>query len=501
MIYLLPDAVRASASARPAHPAFRCGGAQLTYAELQDRVEQLAAVLHGRGVGPGDRVGVLLHRCLETPVAIYAIMRLGAVFVPLNPRAPAARTAFQLQDCGCSVIVTHPLQRRVVAELPERLASAPSVVDVTAPGTAPAAPPPAAITEDDPAYLIYTSGSTGDPKAIVHSHRSGLAFARLMVDTFGLTRDDVFGNHAPVFFDVSQLALFGAPLLGATAVLATDAEVLFPASLSKLIGQEAVTVWYSVPLALIQLLDQPREWGALRWVFYAGEPFPPRQLAALMRSLPRARVANLYGPAETNVCTAYVLPGPPEGDEPVPIGTAWARTDVLIEDGELCIRSPTLMRGYWRRPELNARAFLLRPGVDGLPDRYYRSGDLVERRANGLLYFRGRRDSQVKVRGYRVELGAVETALLAHSGVREAVVLATDGERRQLAAAVLPAAGGAAPSERELRVHLGQRLPDYAVPATIHPLEEFPRTGTGKVDRPALLRQLESTWNRPSSIL
>ncbi len=513
MIYLLPHAVRESAARRPDHPAFRCGTDQLTYAELTDRADRLATVLHESGVRMGDRVGVCLPRCIEVPVAIYAVMRLGAIFVPLNPKAPAARSAFQLNDCGVNVLVSHPSQRRSLIPLlkaetglttllgakvdrPDLHCSEWSDINL-----APAAPPPIppALTEDDPAYLIYTSGSTGDPKAIVHTHRSGLAFARLMVDTFGLTRDDIFGNHAPVYFDVSQLALFAAPLIGATAVLATDAHTIFPASLSQLIQDEGITVWYSVPLALTQMLASgqlaDRNWDALRWIFYAGEPFAPRPLARLMEALPRTRVANLYGPAETNVCTAYVLPGPPVDDEAVPLGAAWANTEILLVDGELCIRSPTMMRGYWQRPALNEGAFLERSGPDGLPVRYYRSGDLAEWGTDGLLRFGGRRDSQVKIRGYRVELGAVEAALTAHDGVGEAVALTLAGtEAAVLVAAVLR--NGREVTERELLLHLGQRLPAYAVPTTIMVMDGFPRTGSDKVDRPALQRELQDIWNR-----
>ncbi|MEM9261649.1 MAG: AMP-binding protein, partial [Bacteroidota bacterium] len=346
---------------------------------------------------------------------------------------------------------------------------------------------------------MYTSGSTGQPKGIMHTHASGLAFARLTAGTFGLTAADRFGNHAPIYFDVSTLGLFTAPLVGASTVIATDGHTIFPASMRNLIEQERLTVWYSVPLALIQLLNagliEAGEFPDLRWLFYAGEPFAPKYLRQLMQWMPHTRVSNWYGPAETNVCTYHNLSDPPEGEAQVPIGKTWGNTDYLLLDpegvptdreGELLIRSATTMAGYWGRPDLTERAFYQRSGPGGLPETFYCTGDRARIDEQGNLHFLGRKDHQVKVRGYRVEPDAVESRLVAHPAVREAIVLALPGADEatlQLTAFVIPVSEETPVSTKELLAFAGAALTWYAVPEKIIIVADFPRTGSGKVSR------------------
>ncbi|MEM9930348.1 MAG: AMP-binding protein, partial [Bacteroidota bacterium] len=349
MIYLLQHTIRDAAAAYPDKVSFCCGEEEMTYHALAERTDRLAAVLQQQGVLPGDRVGILLHRSLETAVAIYGILKAGAVFVPLNPKAPADYNAFVLKDCGIEILITHPSQRRnvqkllgastqvqtIVGESQERgkvnTISWEEVNQTTASPTAELRQ-----VETDLAYIIYTSGSTGQPKGIMHSHASGLAFVRNAVDLFGLSPDDRFGNHAPIFFDVSQLAYFAAPFVGATAIIATDAETIFPRSLSQMIARQRPTVWYSVPLALSQMLNavpaEELDFSALEQVFYAGEPLAPKYARELKERYPKMVIGNLYGPAETNVCTCFLLSEPPLNDDPIPIGEVWQNTDRLIVD-------------------------------------------------------------------------------------------------------------------------------------------------------------------------
>ncbi|MEO0731485.1 MAG: AMP-binding protein, partial [Bacteroidota bacterium] len=257
MIYLLPHTILESAAKAPDKEAFKCGRDTLTYAELATKIQQLAAVLWRLGVRRGDRVGVYLNRSLETVVALHGIMYAGAAYVPLDPKAPAERTRFQIEDGGIEVVVTNSTQQKnwARAQVECQLVGAEAGVSWEAVYQEPTGfTPPINPVESDLAYLIYTSGSTGQPKGIMHTHASGLAFARLTAATGGLTADDRFGSHAPIFFDVSQLGYFTAPLLGASTVIVSDGETIFPASLRNLIEKEELTVWYSVPLALIQLL-------------------------------------------------------------------------------------------------------------------------------------------------------------------------------------------------------------------------------------------------------
>lgn len=520
MIYLLHHTVFASAARFPRREAFVCGAGRMTYGELAYKTRQLAQTLQTAGVQPGDRVGIYLNRCIETAVAIYGILHAGAVYVPLNPKAPAGQNAYVIEECGIEVLVSHPSQKRGL----KALLGAGSQVQTVVGGAVAEGPvecidwetvyatettelPLIRQVETDLAYIIYTSGSTGRPKGIMHSHASGLAFARNAAARYDLSYEDRFGNHAPIYFDISQLAYFAAPLVGGTAVIATDAETIFPASLGKLMERERITVWYSVPLALVQLVNsgtaEALDLNKVRWLFYAGEALAPKYARQLFDLFPEARMGNWYGPAETNVCTCYDLPGPPEGDEPIPIGDVWQNTDRLIintdgnevstgETGELLIRATSQMLGYWKLPGRSAQAWFTRELPGGPAQKFYRTGDLVREGEAGLLHFLGRADHQVKVRGYRVELGAIERILLANPAVREACALALPGaedDALQLKTTVILQAPGIA-TEKELLAYLKEELPWYAVPETIIFRGHFPRTPTDKIDRPALAEEV-----------
>ena len=365
--------------------------------------------------------------------------------------------------------------------------------------------------EQDLAYILYTSGSTGDPKGIMHTHRSGLAFARWAADDYGLRPTDRLSNHAPLHFDLSTFDLFAGALAGATTVVIPEAVTSFPASVSKLMQDERISVWYSVPFALTQLLLRgnigARDLTNLRWLLFAGEVFPTKYLRQLIAALPHVRFSNLYGPTETNVCTYYHVDAlPDDTDEPVSIGVACANADALIVDaenqpvppgspGELLIRGPIVMRGYWGRPELTERGFFHQTFHPGYTEPYYRTGDLVLEMPDGNLKFLGRKDRQIKTRGYRVELDEIEVALLSHEGVQEAAVYAMpdpEGEGTNLIYAAVTARDGATPTADDLAEHLGGRLPWYAIPTRIAIVAEFPRTSTGKIDRRALAEQSTS---------
>ena len=283
----------------------------------------------------------------------------------------------------------------------------------------------------------------------------------------------------------------------------------FPVNLADLIERERVTVWYSVPLVIVQWLNanvlEKLNASDLQHVFYAGEALAPKYARRALRALPTVRIANWYGPAETNVCTCYELTGPPRGDEAIPIGEVWDNTDRVILDqasrpvtpgeiGELCIHSSTQMLGYWNLPERSAAAWYEHSESGGPPRKFYRTGDLVREDESGKLDLLGRADHQVKVRGYRVELGAVEKLLLQHPIVAEACALTTrDGKDDALtlrAAVTLERGDAGNTEEKDLLTYLKSELPWYAVPQSITTLVTFPRTATDKTDRAALAAQL-----------
>lgn len=516
MIYLLSHILEHSAERYPAHEAMRFNGQALTYAEWHRRASNLARALAEQGVRRGDRVGIYLHKSLDTAVAIYGIWMAGAAYVPLDPLAPSARLAFALNDCGIRHLISQDTKLDVLralmtetpvecviglradlrrAELPVRTLTWADVDGVNAPASN------VLVMEDDLAYVMYTSGSTGAPKGLMHTHAGGLSYARLSAAQYAVAHTDRLGNHSPLHFDMSTFEYFTGPLCGATTVIIPEAVTRLPASMSKLIETERLTIWYSVTTALVQMILRgalaSRDLSSLRWINYGGEPFPPQKLRELQKLAPQAQISNVYGPAEVNQCTYYTVPPLPEDyDESIPIGEVWADSEGLLlgdddqpapagEIGELVVRTPTMMRGYWGRPDLNARAFFRRKVFDHYDDVFYRTGDLMKVDEAGLLRFYGRKDRQIKTRGYRVELDEVETALSLHPAVGECAVYAVpDGEGSQLLEAAVIAKR--ALTEAELKADVATRIPTYAVPRTIRFLDEFPRTATGKIDRRAL---------------
>ncbi|MGH7504591.1 MAG: AMP-binding protein, partial [Longimicrobiales bacterium] len=311
---------------------------------------------------------------------------------------------------------------------------------------------------------------------------------------------DRLSNHAPLHFDLSTLDYFAGAVAGATTVVIPEPHTKLPASLSKLMEDERLTVLYTVPFALIQLLLHgalgKRALPELRWVLFGGEPIPPKHLRALMTALPQAKFANVYGPTEVNGVTHYPIPSLSEDDEaPIPIGRPYGNVEMMIVDAEdrpvapgepglLLIRSPTMMRGYWGRSDLNAKAFFRRRAFDLYEDVFHRTGDLVRERPDGNLDFLGRKDRQIKTKGYRVELDEIEAALLQHASVEAAAAfpVADGGGSQRIEAAVTLRAGEAADAG-ELMKHAASHLPPYAVPERIAIVRAFPRTSTDKIDR------------------
>jgi acyl-coenzyme A synthetase/AMP-(fatty) acid ligase len=308
-------------------------------------------------------------------------------------------------------------------------------------------------------------------------------------------------NHAPLHFDLSVFDLYLAALGHATLVLVPEEEAYMAASLCRLIEEERITVWYSVPSALMMLTriqPDPASMRSLRAVVFAGEVYPTGHLRELRRLVPSAELWNLYGPTETNVCTYYRVQDPPVDDRTIPIGRACENTEVFAineggavagvgEEGELCVRGPTVMKGYWDRPDRTQEVLIADPRPSSLRDPVYRTGDIVRLREDGDYDFLGRRDHQIKSRGYRIELGEIEAALNAHPSVLVGVAVAVPHDEwgNAVVAFVTPR-DGVVLSENDLRRHMASRLPRYMMPARLEITDELPRTSTGKIDRQRL---------------
>ncbi len=522
MSYLLHHLVGRAAREDPRTQAVRCRGLSMTYGELEAASNGVARALMTGGVQRGDRVGILLPKRLETIAAVYGVMKAGAAYVPLDPKAPVRRTAVVAGDCTVRAIVTTP---GPAAKLLEALAEGghePAMVLVVDDGSDPvdlscpvltyaeatsnpgATDPEVPSIESDLAYILYTSGSTGVPKGVMLTHRNALTFVEWSAARIGIRPEDRVSNHAPLHFDLSVFDLYLSALGGATLVLVPDDEAYMAASLAALIRDERISVWYSVPSALMMLTrlePGPEVVESLRSVVFAGEVYPTRHLRELQRLVPKAELWNIYGPTETNVVTYYPVRELPEDDRTIPIGRACENTEVFAirenggvagegEEGELYVRGPTVMKGYWNRPEMSAEFIVPDPRPGTVGDPVYRTGDIVRLRADGDYDFLGRRDHQIKSRGYRIELGDVEAALNAHPQLRSAVAIAIPHDEwgTAIIAYVVPQ-DGRSPTESDIRRHVGTRLPRYMVPARVRIVSELPRTSTGKIDRRRLTEE------------
>ena len=513
---LLNRLVTASAERRAGAEAVRDRGRSLSYGELEEQSNRVAHVLLDSGVERGDRVGLYLDKSLESLVGIYGIMKAGATYVPFDPQAPTARLGYIAGNAEIRVLLTGGEKTDLWEEL---LAAAPGVDTLvvlnaaekgveapharvellaeTALGAASVEPPDVTQSDSDLAYILYTSGSTGEPKGVMLSHRNALAFVDWAVHELSVTSADRLSSHAPLHFDLSVFDLYAASHAGAPVVLVPPRAALFPVEAARFIEDEAISVWYSVPSALTMLATRgalaPGAFPGLRTILFAGEVFPMKYLLRLMDLLPHTRFYNLFGPTETNVCTWYEVPRYAEGGAPaaIPIGRAISEVEAFAVDedgarvapgevGELYVRGPTVMHGYWGDAERTARTLFEENG-----SRVYRTGERVREDEDGDLLFLGRRDAQIKSRGYRIELGDIEAALYEHPLVLECAAFAVPDELvtnriRAVVATREPVAEG------ELVEHCRSRLPRYMIPETFEFRDELPKSSTGKIARKLL---------------
>jgi amino acid adenylation domain-containing protein len=519
---VLPHLLRDTAARLPDACAVEFGDERLTYAALADRTSRLAAALAAAGVRPGDRVGLWFPRSTRSVTGVCAALEARAVYVPLDPLSPRARIAAILRDGGIRHLVTTADRLASLAELADAPPlDAALLVDA---GDGPAPPRTRVVTWDevratpprppgpdaadsDLAYVLYTSGSTGAPKGVMISHRAALAFVDWTHDEFGVRAGDVVWNHAPLHFDLSIFDIFTTLKGGGTVCPVPEKLSTFPIRLAEFLRDRRITVAYCVPSALTMMLLRgglaKLPLPQLRLVLFAGEVFPLKYLRAVRQAL-GVRMANLYGPTETNVCTWHEVSDAevaPERDQPVPIGrptpsyACFAVTDrgtraAPGEEGELYAQGPGICSGYWGDEERSRRLLVPNPLPDGPPGLCVRTGDIVTQRADGVFLYVGRRDNMVKSKGYRIELGEIEAALYGHPHVTAAAVVPVPDDEvgNRLLACVVPDAPGAL-SAADVRGHCGARLPKYMVPELVQFYAALPQTSTGKIDRPALLRE------------
>jgi amino acid adenylation domain-containing protein/thioester reductase-like protein len=493
----LHELVEAQAARTPRAVAVVGPGGELTYAALDEQANQLAHHLRRLGLEPEDRVALCLERSVEMVVAMLAVLKAGGAYVPLDPEYPTERLEQLLADSRARVLVTQrSLSARLGAPAGRRV-----LVDEDWPAIAesPRRAPTRVTTPDHLAYLIYTSGSTGMPKAVMLTHRGIVNNLTWRQATWPLTPEDrVLQNHS-FSFDPSVWATFWPLLTGARTVVTAPGQATDSKSLVELMRAQGITVYGAVPSLNTVLMEEPDigRCTRLRYVLSGAEALT----GGLQRSIfsrVSAAVANLYGPTETTIdATAWNCPRV-ESPEAAPIGRPIGNLRAYVVDehlqpvpigvpGEICVGGVGLARGYHERPGLTAERFVPDPFSGEPGARLYRTGDLGRYRADGAIVFLGRVDDQVKVSGYRVELGEVEAALGQHPDVREAVVVAhaSAPDVKRLVAYIVPAEG-AAPQARSLAAYLEGHLPAYMVPSLFVIVRELPRTTNGKVNRQAL---------------
>ncbi|HEV2845186.1 MAG TPA: amino acid adenylation domain-containing protein, partial [Thermoanaerobaculia bacterium] len=504
--FLLHELISQQAERTPEAVAVTYEGDSLTYRELEERAFGLARHLRRLGVGPDDRVGVCAERSLELPVGLVGLLKAGASFVPLDPAYPADRLAYMIEDSGVPVLLT---QRRFVDTLPPHEAQV-VCLDEPLPAWGDADPvevPPGEMRPKNLSYVIYTSGSTGRPKAAMNEHLGIVNYLFWIQEVFGQTPEDRVLQLTPLTFDVSVWEFFWPLLVGARLVMAVPGGHKDPAYLVKTVIEEGITTAHFVPSMLQAFVEQPgvERCTSLKRVIASGEALPFDLQQRFFARL-GAGLHNLYGPCETAVDSTFWSCERDGSRRTVPIGRPVANTTVYILDpgfrrvpvgvvGELAIGGVQVGRGYLGRPELTAEKFVPDPFSGEPGSRLYRTGDLTKWNADGTIEFLGRVDFQVKLRGQRIELGEIEAALNEQPGVRESVVMALErgGEKRLVAFVVSEA--GRVPVVEEMRGVLGERLPDYMVPAAFVVLDAMPLIPNGKADRKALAGMAEEAWS------
>jgi len=505
----------------PDRVAARCDDSVLTYATLDLRADQLGSYLRQLGVGAECMVAIYLHRSIEMLVAILAVWKAGAAYVPLDPKYPSERVQFMLADARARVLVTQSSLRHtdsfptVDTEACHVLSIDSDWDEITAHHT----PARVHMSPDNLAYSIYTSGSTGQPKGVMVHHRGMLNHLLAKVRELALSSTDVVAQTASQCFDISVWQFMAALLAGGSVRIYPDETAFDPLKLGAELERHDVSIFEAVPSLLSTMLrEAPRagQLSGLRWLVVTGETLPPDLVHLALRHHPRVPLLNAYGPTEcSDDVTHFVMSIPPaESVTTVPIGHALANTQLFIlhpggylaplgNAGELCVGGLGVGRGYANDPMRTAAAFSPDPFASNVGRRLYRTGDRARHLANGDLLFLGRLDHQVKIRGFRIELGEIEAHLTSYPGIREAVVAVQHHENEQdrLVAYLVPQSQDVSSEGRandppqskftldivpQLRDFLQKKLPRYMVPSAFIMLEALPLTPNGKIDLKAL---------------
>ena len=523
MAFLLHHLVSESALRYPERDAIIFKDRALTFAALDRESNKLAHLLVSLKIEKGDRVGLYLDRGIEAIIAACAVLKTGAIYVPIDPASPTRRVSYIIEKCGIKTLVTFqekltklekafpediPFTQVVLMDETEPIASALRTVQLVSRRSISEEfgkrAPSVNIIDSDIAYILFTSGSTGNPKGVMLSHQNSLTFVNSSCCFFRIGKEDRLSNIAPLHFDMSIFDIFVAFKAGACVVVVPEAFAMFPAKLAEYIADKKITVWNSVPSALSLLATYKNlnacDLSSLRLILFAGELFPLKYLRILQDAIPRARFCNMYGQTEANSSTYFWVDQVSTDDKGVlPIGKSLPNFEVFALDengacitapgsqGELYIRASTVALGYWGEPEKTECAFVRNPLRPELRERVYKTGDLVHLDSDGNYIFSGRKDHMIKSRGYRIEIGEIENVLCSHPEIKNAVVIPIPDELigNRLLAVIEPLMIGKITRDDVLKYCMVQ-LPKYMVPETVQFYDSLPMTSSGKVDRKKL---------------
>jgi amino acid adenylation domain-containing protein len=524
MAFLLQQLVSESATKYSEREAIVFRGRRVTYAELEKRSNQLAHKLIALQIKKGDRVGIYLDRGIESIISACAVLKTGAAYVPLDPMSPVRRLTYIIEKCGIkSLLSSHDKLTKIAQAFPENspveniflvdkdivgeetfFGSSRLIYGFSVPDELGEIIPDVNIIHSDIAYILFTSGSTGNPKGVMISHLNSLTFVNSACDFFCIKKEDRISNIAPLHFDMSVFDIFVAFKAGACVVVIPEATAIFPAKLAEYIAEKKISVWNSVPSALALLATlknlETYDLSSLQLILFAGELFPLKYLRLLKEALPTARFCNMYGQTEANSSTYYWVDQiPSDGGGTLPIGRAFPNFEVFAldesgqrvcepgQEGELYVRATTVALGYWGEPEKTENAFVKNPFYPNYSERVYRTGDLVRLDDDGNYVFLGRKDHMIKSRGYRIEIGEIETVLCNHPEIKNAVVIPVADELigNRISALIVPFSPDKITKDDVFKYCFAQ-LPKYMVPENIEFRDSLPTTSSGKVDRQKL---------------
>lgn len=535
MAILLHELISESARNFPELIAIQEKTTSITYQALESTTTKIANLITKNGIKRGQRIGLLTHKSIASYQGIYAILKAGCAYVPLDRRAPAERLNYICNDCQIdTLIVTLPVWSKLeqmitlnsvikkVIIVGNETVNSLAKIKIFDQASIDSQPEKSIqtfnIVDSDLAYILYTSGSTGKPKGVMISHHVSMSFISWACKQTLLTNDDRVSGHAPLHFDLSIFDIFATAMAGATLVPVPDGASTFPSRLLDWMLNNRISVWYSVPSILSMMSQNPKfeqeSYPDLRLLIFAGEVFPVPYLKQWLKCLPELTFMNWFGPTETNVITSYTVTI--NADElltPIPIGRTTSNADLYCLDeqgdlvtevgksGELFARGSCVALGYWGDLEKTASKFLTNKNKPYLNDRTFRTGDIVSVDENGDFIFQGRNDHLVKSRGYRIELGEVEAAFYQQEMISEVAVIPFPDELigNKLVAFVTTQQSSqkdydivmdGMEEKASLNKLIKSILPSYMIPAEIETLPALPKTSNGKIDRQKLAKQI-----------